>query len=222
MKKIRTLTHLQEALDSEMGWRVKELSSLTLSAKGDSSLAAPTIIRAGVALLYAHWEGFIKNASTAYLNYITNQGIRYEELKSCFVVFGLKGYLNTLTTSRQAEANEKAIEFVLDQMDKPAKITLGSAIDTESNLTSKVFDNIATSLSISRSAYETKYNLIDQSLVLRRHKIAHGEFLDIDAKEWRALAAEILALMRAFKTDIENAATLRLYRRAEQIAPKAS
>jgi RiboL-PSP-HEPN len=129
------------------------------------------------------------------------------------VVFGLKGYLNTLTTSRKAEANEKAVDFVLDQMDKPAKITLASAIDTESNLTSKVFDNIAISLSISPTAYEAKYNLIDQSLVLRRHKIAHGEYLDIDAKEWRDLSREILSLMRAFKTDIENAATLRLYHR---------
>jgi len=131
-----------------MGWRIKEISSLRLSAKGLSSISQPTIVRARIALLYAHWEGFIKNASTAYLNFITNQGIKYEDLKSCFVVFGLKGYLNTLAASRKAEANGKAIDFILDQMNKPAKITLASAIDTESNLTSKVFDNIAVSLAI--------------------------------------------------------------------------
>ncbi|ODR93443.1 hypothetical protein AUC69_04380 [Methyloceanibacter superfactus] len=214
MSKIRTLSQLQENLDNEMGWRIKELSSLKVSVKGAVSIAEPTIVRAGIALLYAHWEGFIKNGSTAYLNYITNQGIKYEELKSCFVVFGLKGYLNTLTVSRKAEANEKAIDFIMEQMTNPAKISLSSAIDTESNLTSKVFDNIAVSLSISRTAYESKYNLIDQSLVLRRHKIAHGEYLDLSAKEWRSLTDEVLSLMRQFKTDIENAASLQLYRRA--------
>jgi len=218
MKKIRTLGQLQESLDTEMGWRIKEISSLRLSAKGLSSISQPTIVRARIALLYAHWEGFIKNASTAYLNFITNQGIKYEDLKSCFVVFGLKGYLNTLAASRKAEANGKAIDFILDQMNKPAKITLASAIDTESNLTSKVFDNIAVSLAISPSAYETKYNLIDQSLVGRRHRIAHGEYLDISAEEWRDLANEVLSMMRQFKTDIENAATLKLYKRPAGVA----
>lgn len=214
MKKIRTLSQLQDTLDTEMGWRLKELSSLKLSAISSGSIPEPTIIRAGVALLYAHWEGFIKNASTAYLNFITNQEIKYGELKSCFIVFGLKGHLNTLSTSRKAEANGKAIDFVLEQMARPARITLGSAIDTESNLTSKVFDNIVVSLAISPTSYESKYKLLDQSLVKRRHKIAHGEYLDISAAEWRTLADEVLLLMRRFKTDIENAATLALYKRS--------
>jgi RiboL-PSP-HEPN len=171
-------------------------------------------VRAGIALLYAHWEGFIKTASLAYLNYINNQGVRYQELKSCFVVFGLKAYLNLLVVSRKADANGRAIDFVLEQMDKPAKLNLSAAVDTESNLTSKVFGNIAASLSIAPTTYETKYNLIDQSLVKRRNRIAHGEYLDVNAEEWSQLADEILSLIRQFKTDIENAATLELYKRS--------
>jgi hypothetical protein len=213
MNKIRTLGHLQESLDSEMGWRIKEIFSLKLSAKSVLSISEATLVRAGVALLYAHWEGFIKNVSVAYLNYINNQGMRYQDLKSCFVVFGLKSYLHTLTTSRKAEANGKAIDFVLGQMDKPAKLAISTAIDTESNLSSKVFHNIAVSLSIASDNYEARYHLIDESLVGRRNRIAHGEYLDIDAAEWRNLSDEILLLMRQYKTDIENAASLQGYKR---------
>lgn len=162
----------------------------------------------------SNYEGFIKNASVAYLNYINNQGMRYQELKSCFVVFGLKSYLHTLTTSRKAEANGNAIDFVLGQMDKPAKLAISTAIDTQSNLSSKVFHNIAVSLSIASSKYEPRYHLIDESLVDRRNRIAHGEYLDINASEWRKLSDEILLMMRQYKTDIENAASLQQYRRA--------
>jgi hypothetical protein len=33
MSKIRTVTQLQEALDSEMGWRIKEISAFKLASK---------------------------------------------------------------------------------------------------------------------------------------------------------------------------------------------
>jgi len=138
----------------------------------------------------------------------------FRELKSCFVVFGLKAHLDILSSSRRAEANTKAIDFVFEQMDKPAKLRLASAIDTESNLSSKVFDNIAASLSIESTGYAVRYHLIDQSLVERRNKVAHGEYLDIDGEDWGKLADEVLLMMRQYKTDIENAATLQLFKRS--------
>jgi hypothetical protein len=103
MSKIRTLTQLQDALDKEMSWRHKEILGLKLSVRNAGQLPQSSIVRAGVALLYAHWEGFIKNSSLLYLNYVNNQGLCYKELQSCFVVFGLKGYLNILRTSKNHE-----------------------------------------------------------------------------------------------------------------------
>lgn len=212
MARIRTLTQLQEVLDDEMSWRIKEISDFKLVAKRQPA-AAQTFVRAGVALVYAHWEGFIKAASEFYLNFVDNQGFIYRDLKTCFGVFGLKGRLALLSDSRRTTRNIEALEFVLTEVDKPAKMTMSSAIDTESNLTSKVFANIAASLAISVSPYETKFKLIDESLVKRRNKVAHGEYLDLASTEFITLADEILQLMRNYKTDIENAASLQNYRR---------
>lgn len=214
MSKIRTLSHLQEALDTEMGWRIKEISDFKLVAKTQSSNSR-TFIRAGITLVYAHWEGFIKAASEIYLNFIDNQGHIYKDLKTCFAVFGLKGRLSLLSSSRKTKPNIDALDFVISQMDKPAKMNMSSAIDTESNLNSKVFANIAESLDIATSPYETKYKLIDESLVGRRNKVAHGEYLDLSSTEFIILADDILRMMRNYKTDIENAASMQTYRRRQ-------
>ena len=213
MPKIRTMTQLQDTLDAEFGWRIKEISTFKLATK-TTGVDQKVFVRAGVALIYAHWEGFIKSASEAYLNFIDNQGHAYRDLKSCFAVFGLKSKLAVLGESRQSKANIEAFDFVLSELGKPAKMNMSSAIDTKSNLTSKVFANIAASLDIATTTYETKFNLIDESLVRRRNKVAHGDYLDLGGDDFRNLADEVLGMMRNYKTDLQNAATMALYRRS--------
>ncbi len=208
MPRLRTLTQLQQALDADMGWRIKEISTFKFATRADG-INRKVFVRAGIALVYAHWEGFIKAASEAYLNFVDNQGHVYRDLKSCFAIFGLKGKLLLLVESRQTKANIDAFNFVLDELDKPARMNMSSAIDTESNLTSKVFANIAASLDIATTSYETKFKLIDESLVRRRNKVAHGEYLDLEADDFRVLADEILQIMRDYKTDLQNAASMR-------------
>ena len=115
-----------------------------------------------------------------------------------------------------------AFDFVFGEMDKPAKMRMSSAIDTELNLTSKVFANIAASLDISTDSYVTRFNLIDESLVSRRNKVAHGEYLDVDANGFVALADEVVQLLRNYKTDVENSASLASYKRPPAAAAAAA
>ncbi len=220
MGKIRTVAQLQDALDTEMGWRIKEISDFKLAAKQQTT-GSSTFVRAGIALLYAHWEGFIKSASEDYLNFVGNQGHIYRDLKTCFAVFGLKGRLAVLSSSRKAKVNVETLDFLLLEMGRPAKMSMSSAIDTESNLTSTVFSNIAASLDISTLPYETKFNLIDESLVNRRNKVAHGEYLDLSRDKFIVLSDEVLQMMRNFKGDIQNAASMQSYKRPQALAVPA-
>ena len=59
----RTITLLHEAIEKEYSWRIRELSQFKSSILSASDKAQEGLIRAGVALLYAHWEGFIKKSS---------------------------------------------------------------------------------------------------------------------------------------------------------------
>lgn len=210
--KIRTLTLFQDAIDHEFAWRLKEIASLKTGVKQSSQLATPTMIRAGLALLYAHWEGFVKASALAYLEFVASRGLLYQDLQSCFAILGMKGELNTLEKSRKADGLIAAYEFVTNRRHEKAVLVLSNAIDTESNLSSTVFANIVQSIGIDISRYETRFNLIDESLLKRRNKIAHGEFLDVTAEEWRELADEIIMMLRHFKTDLENAASLESYK----------
>ncbi|WP_423208855.1 MAE_28990/MAE_18760 family HEPN-like nuclease [Paracoccus yeei] len=212
MADIRTLDQLQDAMDREMAWRLKEVKAFSVASKANGP-ERRYFIRAGVALLYAHWEGFVKTSSEQYLSFVGNRGLKYNELKSCFSIFGLKSKLNTLAISRQSLANVDAFDFILLELDKTARLQLGSAINTESNLTSKVFSNIAVSLDINIASYASRFNLIDESLVNRRNKIAHGEFLDIGGKEFGELLDAVLQIMREYKTDLQNAASTEAYKR---------
>ena len=210
--KIRSLSAFQDALDHEFAWRLKEIASLKFGVKQGGALAAPTIIRAGLALLYAHWEGFIKAGALAYLEFVFSRGLLYSELQSCFVVMGMKGELNLLEKSRKAEGLIAAYEFVASCRNERAVLVLANAVDTESNLSSTVFANILHSIGINISGYEARFNLVDESLLKRRNKIAHGEFLDVSPDEWRVLADQIVLMLRHFKTDLENAASLERYK----------
>lgn len=207
-KKIRTLSQLQDCLDSGFAWRLKEIADLKASVKIKSMLSSATLVRAGVPLVYAHWEGFIKQASQDYLSYVSSQRLSYRELASCFVVFGAKKHLANLVGSRQTPLNIEAVDFFRDRLVDRADLMLASAIDTKSNLNSEVFENIATSIGVPVSSYDAYFKMIDESLLDRRNKIAHGEYLDLNAEDFRSLSDEMISLMRMYKTDIENLASI--------------
>ncbi len=211
--KIKTLTQLQDALDADLSWRKKEILYLRTQAKSSSPNILKTIIRSGVALLYAHWEGFIKCTSLAYISYVNAQGHKFKDLNSNFIVLGVKGKLSILGESKKSQTNRQIIDFLLAGLGERASLNLTSAIDTESNLSSQVFENIATTLDMDTTAYSTKYNLIDKSLVYRRNHIVHGEYLDLKMKDWEELVDEIMEIMEWFKTDVLNLASTKKFMR---------
>ena len=212
MSKIKTINQLQNCLDNDLSWRIKEIASLKILVRTSEWMNKNTAVRAAIPLLYGHWEGFIKNASINYLEFINGQMLTYRELKSCFVVFGLKKKINELVASKNSEISIASLDFIRSEMNERANLKIESAIRTEFNLSSKVFANIACSIGINISRYEGKFNLIDKRLLHRRNNIAHGEYMDIDSNGFRDLADEVISLLRAFKTDIENAVSLEKYK----------
>lgn len=211
MSKVRTSIELQDLLDREFAWRIKEISDLRSAVRAAAAGSERTLIRAGIAMLYAHWEGFVKTASELYLAFLTAQGVPYGKLQRCYIAFGMKGRISQMAQAKKPQAAREVVDFLLDSLGQPARIAARGAIDTESNLRSHVFSAIAGWLGIDASIYETKYTFIDNSLCDRRNSIAHGEFLDVGLKEYVELSDTVIGLIRGFKTDLENMVTLKSY-----------
>lgn len=212
--KLRTATLLQDALDRDFAWRLKEIDDLRKEVRRAEATRQRSLLRAGVAILYAHWEGFIKKGADSYVNYLSCQGLPYRSLKHCFIALGLKNHLELLAETRKVRRSTETLAFVLEELDKPARLPMHEAVSAESNLSSVVFENITGWIGINADKYKTKFHLIDESLLRQRNQIAHGEFLLVDPPAFDSLVDETLLLLRWFKDDLENALATNAHRAA--------
>lgn len=211
MSKIRNSTDLQDHLNNELGWRIQEIANLKNLISQANSIQERSLLRAGIPILYAHWEGFVKKSSEHYLNFVANQGLSYRELKTCFIAFGLKEKIEPLLKTKKVTQYVHVIDFLLTELDKKAKIPYKDVINTQSNLSSVLFEEITNSIGIDSSPYRLKYKLIDERLLKKRNQIAHGEYLDIDIQGYCDLSDVVVTLISNYKTDIENAIALKSY-----------
>jgi len=210
--KIRTILDLKDNLDKDFAWRTKELSNARFLVKSTYNSNIKMYIRSSLMLLYAHWEGFIKNAASVYLNLVRNQSLKYNELIDCFVALSLKQKIKDFEATNKATIHTQFIHYINTCSTQVASINDLNIISTGSNLNSNILREILTTIGIDYSMYELKANLIDEQLLNYRNTIAHGEFLKVDQKEYYILHDEIFIMMRSIKDQIENAAALRTYK----------
>ncbi|MFM2432950.1 MAG: hypothetical protein RLZZ511_4164 [Cyanobacteriota bacterium] len=216
MTGIRTLEQLSDSLAEEFAWRKKELSALKSLIESGSTTTNPNkerlLLRSGVTILYAHWEGFIKAVGSDYLEFVSQQQLNYSELSSCFVALAFKDRLNQINETNKATVFVDSVEFLRKNLGTRSNIPYRNQIQTGSNLSSSIFQDIVCKLGLDYSSYETKKVLIDEKLLARRNSIAHGNYLQLDREDYLELHAQVIGMMETFRTQIENDAALENYR----------
>jgi hypothetical protein len=211
--KIRTVNDLSDRLDAEFSWRLKELADLKVLVKTTEKLKQSSMIRAGLPLTYAHWEGFVKSSAQFYLNFVLMQKHELKELSSCFLALSAQNLINKFTYSNKTSLQLDLVNHLTTNSSLSATANYSTTINTKANLNSSVFTDISLSIGIAIAPYETKFNFIDESLLKRRNEIAHGNYLDIDSTAFREIVDEVIGLMRQFKNDIMNSAIQKSYLR---------
>lgn len=169
------------------------------------------MIRSGVCLLYAHWEGFIRCAARGYLEYVAARKLKYRELRPNFLVAGLYGEVSRLAQRPNVEGSLELIGAVLDD-ERRFGNAHEEAISTRSNLNSKVLGEVLRVVGIDSREYLLKNRLIDIRLVANRNNVAHGEQLEMTSKDYLDLHATTIEMMNRFRNDLENAVATAAYR----------
>ncbi len=199
----RTVEELQDTLDASLAWRRIELSALRAevdrsSRQNSASPLARVLARSGVALLYAHWEGFTKDAFVAYVDFLSRRRLRLDQLND--------GLLRTVFLSlhqRIASGDDAALDHFLKAMRNPssarAEIPRRGMVNTRSNLRYRVLSEILESVGMNTNDFSTKSNLIDHSLCDARNEIAHGREQFPSAEEFHALYQEMMAIMETVR-----------------------
>jgi len=210
--KIRTTEHLIDFLNEEIKWRKLEISYfknlIDSSQKKKSQHQA--LLRLAPAMLYAHWEGFIKKGAHAYLEYIANKRIPYQQLATSFQAIILKHHYRDDLASLKTSKLINIIKVICNQSDK--SLPTKNIIDTGANLNSERFKEIILCLGLDYALYATKENFIDNNLLHLRNKIAHGEQFYPTYDEYYQLHEIVLALIETFKNQVENAAIQENYK----------
>lgn len=215
MAKINTLEDLEDALSSAIIWRKKELATIKSYVNSGQKISGPKLdclIRSGISMLYAHWEGFVKESGTFYLDFVGGKKLKYEDLAPNFVAFAMKRKLNDVAQSNNPIIHNGVVEFFLFGLGQRCRFSSDS-INTESNLSSIVLKKIVHMLGLDYTDFQSKEKLIDEKLLKKRNHIAHGKYLTVDRDEFLEIFDEVIGLMNLLKDKISNSASLEKYKR---------
>ena len=211
---IKTKEDLVDRIGNERVWRIKEIAEMKhiVEVKSISSTRKSVLCRAGLALIYAHWEGFVKKSGTYYLEYIASQRLPLAKLQGNFVTIVLRSRIDRASISKKYSAFEDVTNFIRNNQGTRAFLPFKNIIETKSNLSSTVLKEITWCLGIDYNIFATKEKLIDSRLVGHRNHVAHGEAIEINQEDFSELANEVVELIDIFRTQIENAATMERYK----------
>lgn len=213
MSKSFTEDNLAEQLSHDITWRIREISDLKSAVRNADGSAKPTLLRATVALLYAHWEGHVRFSAQRFLSHIALRKLKFSSLSRQFLRNHFLPRLSTMT-GKSVEQRGNIVDAILDAGTEQFSRVNKDLINTRANLNFDVLTDICRVCGISIKHFADKESFIDVILLKRRNAIAHGEDTLIDQHELDDLADQTIALMRVFSNEIQNMVYLQSYRTA--------
>jgi hypothetical protein len=213
----RTIDDVQDSLDQAFGWRRTELLALKTAIleaehKSPQSPLTRALARAGVALLYAHWEGYAKEACQCYVDYVAIRRLRHDELNDGFLQTSLMALGRRVTTG-----DEGGRSALLDAVRRPqasrASIPRKTIVDTKSNLRYSVLCEIFEAVGFPTDKFTLRDKLIDRSLCDSRNSIAHGRDHYPSTGSFSALHDDVIDMMGDIRDLILASVRQQLYRR---------
>jgi hypothetical protein len=214
MTKLNTLSLLNDALDEEFAWRKKELHSIkaAVSANENTNKEA-TFVRAAMAMLYAHWEGFIRKVGTNYLQFVYRQRLKNNEAAPFVVALSAGRVIDAAMASRKAEARGKLVEFFSTRLDDRGQIQWDAVVNTKSNLSSAVLKEIVETLALDYRPFQSREKLIDEKLLRNRNHIAHGQYLTVSPAEYHQIHGAVFEMMEEFRDQVWRCAQSAAFKR---------
>ncbi|MCX7207493.1 MAG: MAE_28990/MAE_18760 family HEPN-like nuclease [Proteobacteria bacterium] len=185
------------------------------SAVSDASTATRSVLlKAVIALSYAHWEGFVKFSAQQYFNFIATKRLPFSQLNEQFYKNSFLASLNSLSQNRiSIEERFALIDNILLSQGKRFKRVNPDLINTGSNLKFAVLKDICLICCVDFNNFHNEEDFIDRVLLKRRNAIAHGDDVTIGVEEVDELINKTTSLMRHFKNELENVVYLKSFMR---------
>lgn len=205
MTKPYTEEDLSNIFDEDLIWRRKELSDLKAAVNASDAAAKLALLRAIIAMSYAHWEGYVRTCATRYFEHLTMRRRPYAQLERQIYVNTFLVRIDALHQSRaNLQARCRLVNDILDGTAGTFNYVHPSLIDTKSNLTTDTILEICHICAVDGAHFESQRTFIDQFVLKRRNAIAHGQFEIVALDEMDNFVTNVLSLMDQFRTLLEN------------------
>jgi len=212
---MRTPDQFVATLERALAWRKKELADLKFTVSLAPNARQRMLLRAAVCLLYAHWEGFIKDAATEYVRYVASQGLLLQDVEVNFLALAFRTNISEAGRSHRPTLHTGLINTILNEQSRSFAPQWRQAVDTGSNLDSKHLADILCLVGVDSADYLSKGHLLDERLLKNRNAIAHGQGIPIEVDDYDELHEVVVALLDKFRDDLEQAAISSGYRRPQ-------
>lgn len=212
---ISNIEDFEDELINDLSWRKREMINLSFAVESENTtLTKSVLVRAGIALLCAHWEGYIRHASNAYVLLVSSQNIKVRELRESFVTLQMTKKISEISKSKKISVQQMLVKDITDVLDERFSVNFVDRpgkrlINTDSNLNFDLFDEIIKVIGLD-NIYETKKHYIDAMMLKNRNSIVHGEKAFFDRLDFSDLFTQVFNIMEQYKDQlIESADTQR-------------
>lgn len=171
-----------DTITSDLDWREGEIASLRLTLQSSSitPVQRRALLRAAWALLYAHYEGFCKNALTIFYDHVANSGISCRSLPDATRLLALHKSISKMRTKEIDQLYTEVINFEVTHLQSTPVFP---EVDTDSNLWPSKLIELLNQADLSTNKV-SEHQIKLRTLVARRNRIAHGECNIIEEVEY--------------------------------------
>lgn len=211
---LRTLDGFEAHLTEDLKWREHELTTweqLVAQARKHEKYG---LLRGGGALLYAHWEGYVKEACRAYIEYVSRKGLKVNQLSSPFVAISLRTIFGVGEASKNARDHIMVVEMARNAATATDSVYLPydrAMVRTNANLSFDRYLDIMASVGCNGALHEIHRIQITR-LLRARNDIAHGQHEEIELDDWRQMYRSVKVILRDLRTQLQNAASTEAYK----------
>lgn len=208
------MDQLEAALTADLKWRTQEMFTFERMTRSARSHEQPALLRGGLALLYAHWEGYVKTAGSLYLEHVSRKGLTLGELRPELAAVALRGRITRIAEEKSSFAHTTLVALIRDGESQDARLPYErSTIRTRANLKFSEFESIMHSLGCDGAPHKTKELLIDERLLGSRNGISHGEREYVPFDEWVTTRDAVEEILKDVRVQLSNAAAVKSFRR---------
>ena len=199
---------LADAVDQRRG----EISLVKrVVANEEGTVLEQTASIMALPVLYAHWEGFVKEAVRGYIEFVEKQELDPNQAHPTIFSFAIRKHLKALIASSSIDKMTNFATWIVNSATGPLRFE-DKSVSTDGNLSFKNLKELCDSLKIDVVRLEADKKKIN-ALIYRRNNIAHtGRTQRLDRSDVADDAALVLRLIETFEAILKECVEAEQYR----------